>query len=131
MTGKTPGQLGIYGFRNRKDNSYAGLSIATSDKVTEPAVWDELGKRGMKSLLVGVPPGYPPKPLEGWRVSCFLTPPSAKEFTHPHELAAEIADELGEDPYIFDIPNFREKGEDHVLQQVFAMTERRFRVARR
>ena len=31
MTGKTPGQLGIYGFRNRKDTSYDGLSIATSD----------------------------------------------------------------------------------------------------
>ena len=30
MTGKTPGQLGIYGFRNRKDTSYDGLSIATS-----------------------------------------------------------------------------------------------------
>ena len=26
MTGKTPGQLGIYGFRNRKDTSYDGLS---------------------------------------------------------------------------------------------------------
>ena len=28
MTGKTPGQLGIYGFRNRKDHTYDGLSIA-------------------------------------------------------------------------------------------------------
>jgi len=44
MSGKTPGQLGIYGFRNRKDTTYDGLSIATSDKVTEPQVWDELGK---------------------------------------------------------------------------------------
>src|SRR5918999_4695894 len=70
MTGRTPGQLGIYGFRNRKDSTYDGLSIATSDKVTEPQVWDALGKRGKKSLLIGVPPGYPPRPLEGWRVSC-------------------------------------------------------------
>ena len=28
MTGKTPGQLGIYGFRNRKDTSYDGLAVA-------------------------------------------------------------------------------------------------------
>ena len=60
MTGKTPGQLGIYGFRNRKDTTYEGLAIATSDAVREPTVWDLLGKRGMKSLLIGVPPGYPP-----------------------------------------------------------------------
>src|SRR5918996_1454174 len=55
MTGKTPGQLGIYGFRNRKDHSYEGLSIATSEAVREPAVWDLLGQAGKKSLLIGVP----------------------------------------------------------------------------
>ncbi|HEX2069990.1 MAG TPA: alkaline phosphatase family protein [Actinomycetota bacterium] len=129
MTGKSPGQLGIYGFRNRKDTSYEGLSIATSNAVKEPAVWDELGRTGRKSLLIGVPPGYPPRPVEGWRVSCFLTPPSAKEFTYPAELRTEIDDELGGHEYIFDIPNFREAGEEHVLERVFAMTERRFRVA--
>ncbi len=131
MSGTTPGQLGIYGFRNRKDHSYDGLSIATSESVTEPAVWDLLGRRGGRSVLLGVPPGYPPKPVEGWRVSCFLTPPSAKSYTHPVELAAEIEEELGGEPYLFDIPNFREKGMEFVMQQLFAMTKRRFQVARR
>ena len=46
MTGKTPGQLGIYGFRNRKDTSYDGLQVATSLSVKEPAVWDALGAAG-------------------------------------------------------------------------------------
>jgi len=131
MSGKTPGQLGIYGMRNRKDTTYEGLSLATSLSVNEPQVWDVLGAAGKKSLLIGVPPGYPPKAVEGWRISCFLTPPSAKSYTHPEQLSAEVEEELGGDPYIFDIPNFREKGEEHVLQQVFAMTERRFKVARR
>jgi len=131
MTGKTPGQLGIYGFRNRKDHTYDGLSLATSDAVKEPTVWDLLGERGGKSLLIGVPPGYPPKPVEGWRISCFLTPPSAKSFTAPAELQAEVEAELGSEPYIFDIPNFREKGLEYVMEQVFAMTKRRFQVARR
>jgi predicted AlkP superfamily phosphohydrolase/phosphomutase len=129
MSGKTPGQLGIYGFRNRKDSTYDGLSIATSDAVKEAQVWDLLGATGKKSLLIGVPPGYPPKAVEGWRVSCFLTPPSAKSYTWPPELATEVEEEVGE--YIFDIPNFREQGFEHVHQQVYAMTERRFKVARR
>ncbi len=129
MTGKTPGQLGIYGFRNRKDTSYEGLSIATSQAVREPAVWDLLGEAGKRSLLIGVPPAYPIKPVEGWRVSCFLTPPSAKQYTWPQELASEVEQEVGE--YIFDIPNFRRQGADFVLEQVHAMTERRFKVARR
>ena len=84
MTGKTPGQLGIYGFRNRKDTTYDGLSIATSDAVKEPAVWDKLGERGMRSMLIGVPPSFPPpKEFPGWRVGCFLTPPRAKSFAYP------------------------------------------------
>ncbi len=131
MTGKTPGQLGIYGFRNRKDTTYEGLSIATADAVREPAVWDLLGARGGRSLLIGVPPSYPPKPVQGWRVSCFLTPPSAKAWTHPVELAAEVEEELGPGGYIFDIPNFREQGFEVVLERLYEMTRRRFRVARR
>jgi len=133
MTGKTPGQLGIYGFRNRKDTSYDGLSVATSLSVKEPAVWDKLGEQGLRSLLIGVPPGFPPpKEFPGWRVACFLTPPSAEHFAFPHELETEIADELGgPGEYIFDIPDFRRQGADHVMEMIFKMTERRFQVARR
>src|SRR5213594_2366390 len=124
MSGKTPGQLAIYGMRNRKDTTYEGLSIATSLTVKEPQVWDVLGERGLRSLLIGVPPGYPPKPLNGWRLSCFLTPPSAPTFTYPEDLAGEVRDELGGQEYVFDIPNFREQGYDHVHDQLFTMTER-------
>ena len=33
MSSKDPGTLGFYGFRNRKDHSYDGLTFATSEKV--------------------------------------------------------------------------------------------------
>jgi predicted AlkP superfamily phosphohydrolase/phosphomutase len=133
MTGKTPGELGIYGFRNRKDSSYDGLSIAHSGSITAPAVWDELGARGMRSVLIGVPPSFPPpREFPGWRVGCFLTPPSAERWAYPRELEVEIEEELGgHGNYIFDIPNFRTAGLDVTLDQVFKMTERRFQVGRR
>jgi predicted AlkP superfamily phosphohydrolase/phosphomutase len=133
MTGRVPGQLGIYGFRNRKDASYDGLSIAHSGSVKEPAVWDALGAAGKRSVLIGVPPGFPPpKDFPGWRVGCFLTPPSAERWAFPQELEVEITDELEDTgKYIFDIPNFRQAGFDVTLDQVFKMTERRFQVGRR
>jgi predicted AlkP superfamily phosphohydrolase/phosphomutase len=132
LTSKTPGQLGIYGFRNRKDTSYDGLSIAHSGSITVPAVWDVLGAMGKRSALIGVPPSFPPpKEFPGWRVGCFLTPPSAERWAYPQELEVEIDQELGgPGRYIFDIPNFREAGFDVTLDQVFKMTERRFQVAR-
>ncbi|MFI5393617.1 MAG: alkaline phosphatase family protein, partial [Myxococcota bacterium] len=81
MTGKVPGQLGIYGFRNRKDTTYDGLAIAHSGSIKEPAVWDKLGEQGMRTVLIGVPPSFPPpKEFPGWRVGCFLTPPSAERW---------------------------------------------------
>ena len=65
MTSKDAGQLGFYGFRNRGDYSYKDLSFATSLSVKEPAVWDILGKAGKRSTVIGVPPAYPPKPING------------------------------------------------------------------
>ena len=133
MTGRTPGDLGIYGFRNRKDHSYDGLAIAHSGSISAPAVWDQLAPRGKRSLLMGVPPSFPPpKEFPGWRVACFLTPPSAERFAFPAELETEIVEELGSrEDYIFDIPNFRQQGMDFALEQVFKMTKSRFQVARR
>jgi predicted AlkP superfamily phosphohydrolase/phosphomutase len=133
MTGRVPGQLGIYGFRNRKDATYDGLSIAHSGSIKAPAVWDALGAKGMKTVLIGVPPSFPPPAdFPGWRVGCFLTPPSAERWAFPQELEVEIDEELGgSGKYIFDIPNFRQAGFDVTLEQVFQMTERRFQVGRR
>ena len=64
-------------------------------------------------------------------MACFLTPPSAERYAFPAELETEIDEELGENEYIFDIPNFRQQGADFVMDQIFKMTERRFQVARR
>ena len=45
MSSKDPGQLGCYGFRNRKDHSYDGYAFANSAQVKEPRLWDLLGAR--------------------------------------------------------------------------------------
>ena len=46
MTGKTPGQLGIYGFRNRKDTTYDGLSIATPARSRSRPSGTHLARKG-------------------------------------------------------------------------------------
>ena len=86
MTSRDPGQLGIYGFRNRKDHSYEALSLANSMLVKHDAVWDLLSSQGSDVILVGVPPSYPPKPVKGLRVGCFLTPSIDSDYTYPSKL---------------------------------------------
>ena len=127
MTSKDPGTLGIYGFRNRKDHTYDGLSFATSWAIKEPTVWDILSKEGKDSIIMSVPPSYPPKELKGVQIGCFLTPNDEADYTYPKELKAELKENAGE--YIFDVRNFRTDNTQYILDESYKMTEARFRNA--
>ena len=128
VTSKDPGQLGFYGFRNRRGYSYTNLSIANSTAVTVPTVWDILGEHGKKVLLLGIPQTYPPKPVNGIMVTGFLTPDVESPFTYPGDFRKEVAEQVGE--YIFDVRGFRTDDKDHLLEEIYRMTERRFSLAR-
>lgn len=127
MTSRSPGHHGIYGFRNRKDHTYDGLSFVSSHSVKSPNVWDIGSDAGRENVVVGVPPSYPALPLRGWRVSCFLTPSTEKDYTFPRELKPELESKVG--PYILDVTNFRSDDKSRILQDIYDMTTRRFEVA--
>src|SRR5579862_9098733 len=73
-TSQDPGSLGVYGFRNYADRSYGSLESANSTSFQAPTIWDYLGEEGKKTIVVGVPPSFPPRPINGISVGCFLTP---------------------------------------------------------
>ncbi len=127
MSSRTPGDLGIYGFRNRADHSYDGLFIANGAAVKEPRLWDIIGRRGMQSIVLGVPGTFPIKPLNGVMVSCFLTPSTESQYTFPPALRNEVEDVVGE--YLFDCTEFRTDDKDDLLRQIYAMTDKRFKLA--
>jgi predicted AlkP superfamily phosphohydrolase/phosphomutase len=127
MTSKDPGTLGIYGFRNRKDHSYEGLTFATSWAVKEPTVWDILSDAGKDCIVMSVPPSYPPKELRGVQIGCFLTPNSDADYTYPKDVKAELEAQIGE--YVFDIRNFRTDNTQYIVDEAYRMTEQRFKAA--
>ena len=128
MTGRDPGELGIYGFRNRKDYSYDNLYIVNSHAVTVPTLWDIVGTHGKKSVVLGVPLTYPPKPFPGWMVSSFLTPSLNSQWCFPPRLKREIAQVASD--YLIDVPNFRTERRAELERELFQMTEARFKLAR-
>ena len=126
-TGKDPGELGIYGFRNRRDHSYGALGTSTSLDVREPRVWDIVGDAGRKTITVGVPQTFPMvRPPNGCMVTGFLTPDIESDYTHPPGLRREIAALVGE--YMVDVPGFRTDDKSWLLTQIYRMTDRRFKV---
>lgn len=126
VTSKDPGMLGFYGFRNRKDFSYDKLSFVTSRWVKEKTVWDYLTAAGKRSIVVGIPPSYPPKPLNGYMISCFLTPGPESEYAYPKYLKRELEEKFGE--YRLDVRNFRTDNKDWLLNEIFKLGEQRFEV---
>jgi len=127
MTGKDPGQLGFYGFSDRRDYSYKGKYIVTNRNVKEKTIWDYLGENGFKSIVLNVPQTYPPKPINGILISGFLTPDKMLSYTYPEEIKDEI-DSIAGGNYIIDIENFRTNDKKKLLSELYDMTEKRFKV---
>ena len=128
MSSKSPGRLGVYGFRNRADHSYDRYSIANSLAIKEDRLWEILSQKGKRSIVIGVPGTYPPKPLNGTMVADFLTPDISCEYTHPPEFKQEIERVVGE--YILDVRDFRSGNKEKILADIYEMTRKRFQLAR-
>ena len=127
LSSKDPGQLGVYGFRNRRGYAYDDYAFANS-MLEHPLVWDLLSRAGKQSILLGVPQTYPPPRINGWVVSCFLTPSRACAYTHPPGLKAEV--EAVAPGYVFDVEDFRTPDKRGLLQRIYDKTRKHFRVAK-
>jgi predicted AlkP superfamily phosphohydrolase/phosphomutase len=127
-TGMNPGKLGFYGFRNRKGFSYDEMWIANSLAVKEDTVWDILSREDKRVGLVGVPQTYPPKPVNGFMVTSFLTPDTDHQYTYPESVKPEIEQLVGK--YILDVEQFRTEDKMKLLSQIYEMTEKRCTVVK-
>jgi predicted AlkP superfamily phosphohydrolase/phosphomutase len=128
-TSQDPGALGIYGFRNRLDHSYEKLGFTNSSSIKAYAIWDHLAREGKKSVIIGVPPNFPPRRINGVSVGCFLTPDPVKdEFTYPPNIKAKITELVGE--YPVDVKNFRTDRKDWLRDEIFAMSRKQWQVVK-
>ena len=128
VTGKNPGKLGFYGFRNRKDFSYDEMWIANSLAVKEDTVWDVLSREDKRVSLIGIPQTYPPKPVNGLMVTSFLTPDIEHQYTYPDSVKTEIQKLVGK--YLLDVEKFRTEDKKNLLSQIYEMTEKRCKVVK-
>jgi predicted AlkP superfamily phosphohydrolase/phosphomutase len=71
MTGKNPGEHGIFGFTDLQEGTYKTVFPNYKDLKTE-TMWERLGKAGMRSVVINQPATYPARPLHGALVSGFV-----------------------------------------------------------
>lgn len=92
-------------------------------------MWDQVAREGGRSVIIGVPPSFPPRKVNGICVGCFLTPSTVNdEYTHPASVKAEIASVVGE--YEVDVKGFRTDRKDWLKGEIFRMSKKMFQVVR-
>lgn len=88
MTGCNPGKHNIYGFVDRRLNSY-DVFLPNSSTMRRDPIWIDLSRAGKQVVVMNVPVTYPPRQVNGLMVSCFLSP-SLEKATYPKELAGRL-----------------------------------------
>lgn len=106
MTGTNPGTHGIFGFVDPKPGSY-DYRFPNFRDVKVPTLWDKLGQRGKKSVVINQPSTYPAREIPGVLVAGFVAL-SLKKAVWP----ARVLDGLKGAGYEIDIDTAQAR-EDH------------------
>jgi predicted AlkP superfamily phosphohydrolase/phosphomutase len=86
ITGKNPGEHGIYGFTNLLPGTYNFTFPNFNDLKSRP-FWEEMPER--RHVIINIPATYPARPLNGVLISGFVAIDLAKA-TYPKELVPTL-----------------------------------------
>jgi len=106
MTGKNSGTHGIFGFTDLKPDSYELRFPNFQDLGTE-TIWDRLGAKRKRSIVINQPSTYPARRINGILISGFVAIELAKA-VYP----LTIKDRLDQIGYAIDIDTMKAR-EDH------------------
>lgn len=122
-TGMNPGEHGIFGFVDRNPDPFEIKIPTTIDRKKKP-IWSQLSPE-KKKVVINVPLTYPPEPLNGYMVSCFLCP-SISKLTYPTNFYKYLLD-IG---YVIDVDaNIAKENRVEFIRQLIKIMDKRFILA--
>ena len=125
LSGRDPGELGLYGFRERDPRGY-GSRLPSGRTLRLPRLWDHASGAGMRSVALFVPPSNPPPPLRGVSAACLLHEGQGP-WTFPPERGEALAARLG--PYRPDAEAHRAGRPEALLEELHALAEQHVAIA--
>lgn len=123
VTGSTPGEHGIFGFADRQPAPFR-ITIPTSVNRKKAPIWSQL-PQDKKKIIINVPLTYPPEPINGYMVSCFLCTDIHRS-TYPNDYHKQLMDMN----YIIDVDaQLARENKTEFLRQLILATDKRFQLA--
>jgi len=122
MTGTNPGTHGIYGFVDPKPGSY-DIRFPNFRDLGAPTIWDKLGEKKKRSVVLNQPSTYPAREIPGVLVSGFVAI-SLPKAVYPRRALADL-EKLD---YRIDIDTARAREDhDYLMEDLAATLESRRR----
>jgi len=122
-TGKNPGKLGVYYFMG-VDIKMRKVVVFKSTSFKSKELWDYLSQNNITCGVIGMPSTYPPKKIEGFMVSEFVTEDVG--FTYPRELETELKNKFN---YSFEKTESHNASKDFLVNESVNLIKQRFRAA--
>lgn len=88
MTGKNPAKHNIFGFIDRKPGTHK-IFVPTSLNMTSETIWEIMSRAGKKVFVMNVPVTYPPRPVNGILIGCFLCT-QIEKLAYPAHISREL-----------------------------------------
>ncbi len=127
ITGKNPGQTGIYDFLYRRNGGYGFFPNDARRRDGKP-IWNILSAENKRVGVLNVPMSYPVEPVNGFIISGWMTPYTARDFAYPPQLLGELEAEVGRYS-IYPSATFSEKHREGFLKACHQLLDLRTRTA--
>lgn len=88
MTGKNPGKHGIFGFVEKKPGTL-DLFVPTARDMKSETIWKIMSRAGKRVFVMNVPVTYPPRPVNGIMIGCFLCT-QFDQLAYPRRIVKEL-----------------------------------------
>jgi len=122
-TGKNPGKLGVYWWVN-VDWENQELPLHNSQSFKSYDMWEYMNRAGIKTGIINMPTTYPPKPVDGFMICSWWSPPGS-QYTYPYELKDELKKKYN---YRIRPPYFNPKKKEESAKQIYDLFNLRFQV---
>ncbi len=109
FSGLNPGWLGLYDVKYRVPGTYTEFRLYNRNLVSSYRfLWDLVSESGRGVILCFVPGSTPPPHINGVVVGDFFVPDvSSPDFVYPVGARRLIAEALGAEEYIIDVPGYK------------------------